>query len=320
MDFDPSQVVLVSGSSHPTLAREIADNLNIPLAKVKLSTFPDGEIEAQVLDSVRGHDVFIVQSVALDPNFHLMELLILMDAMKRASARSIVPIIPYFGYCRQDRKDKPRVPITAKLVANMLETAGATRVVTMDLHAIQVQGFFDVPVDNLHARPVLANAVQQLAYEDFVVVTPDVGSIKLARAFATQLGGDLAIVDKRRVNAEDVDVTTVIGEVAGRHVLLVDDMCSTAGTLVTAAETCRDAGALGICAAVTHPVLVGPAIERLKASPIQLLMLANTIPMEGRVEFDRMQVISVASLFAEAVRCIQTGTSLSTLFEVTSVR
>ena len=316
MTFDSDQIILLSGSSHPAITNEIASNLDITPGRVDLNTFPDGEVSLQVLDSVRGRDVFMVQSIALNPNQYLMELLILIDACKRASARSIIPIIPYFGYCRQDRKDKPRVPITAKLVANLLETAGATRILTMDLHAKQVQGFFDIPVDNLEARPALATATRSLRLDDFVVVTPDVGSIKLARSYATHLNRDLAIVDKRRVNARQIETTTLIGEVKDRNVLLVDDMCSTAGTLINAANICKEKGAKRICAAITHPVFVEECIKPLNDSPIEMILAGNTIQTDDRPMPTRIRITSVAPTFAEAIRCIQTGTSLSSLFEL----
>jgi ribose-phosphate pyrophosphokinase len=316
MPFDPSNIVFFSGSSHPSLSSDIVKHLRMPLGRCCLDAFPDGEIGVQIQENVRGCDAFIIQSIGLDPNTYLMELLIMIDALKRASARSIIPIIPYYGYCRQDRKDKPRVPITAKLVANLLETAGATRILTMDLHALQVQGFFDIPVDNLHARPPFVEAVRNLNLENFVVVTPDVGSIKLARSFAEPLGVNLAIVDKRRLDAENVEVTTVIGEVSGQNVLLVDDMVTTAGTLVNAAEACRDAGALRIIAAVTHPVLVGDAVEKINNSCIEMVLVSDTVPIEGRIRCDKIRQVSVASLFAEAAKCVLTGQSISSLFEL----
>ncbi len=320
MPFDPSNIAFFTGSSHPVLAQQIVDHLRVPLGRRELATFPDGEISVQIQENVRGCDAFIIQSIGLDPNFYLMELLIMIDALKRASAHSIIPVIPYYGYCRQDRKDRPRVPITAKLVANMLETAGATRVLTMDLHALQVQGFFDCPVDNLHGRPQFVEELRQRDLSNAVVVTPDVGSIKLARSFAEPLGVHLAIVDKRRLDADNVEVTTVIGEVDGKDVILVDDMVTTAGTLVTAAEACREGGARSIVAAVTHPVLVGNAVEKIEASPIEHLLVGNTVPIEGRVDSPKIRQVSVAPLFAEAAKCILTGQSISSLFELPVVR
>src|SRR5579872_587310 len=253
--------MLFAGTSHPELAQQIAADLGVQLGKVLIETFPDNEIGVQILENVRGRDVFVLQSIARHPNLYLMELLILVDALKRASARSIVAVIPYFGYARQDRKGKGRVPITAKLVADLLEKAGVTRVLTLDLHTEQIQGFFDIPVDNLYARPVLVEAVEKLGLINLVVVAPDVGSIKLARDFAEGLKVDFAIVDKRRVNAKQVEIDALIGEVTGKNVLLVDDMCTTGGTLKTAANVCKKAGAKSVIAAATHGLLVGKVFE-----------------------------------------------------------
>jgi ribose-phosphate pyrophosphokinase len=308
--------ILFAGSSHPALAKEVADCLGIELGKVALNRFPDGEIEVQILENVRGRDVFVLQTIALDPNNYLMELLIIIDALKRASARSIAAVIPYFGYCRQDRKDKPRVPITAKLVANLLENAGATRVLTMDLHAGQLQGFFDIPVDNLYGRPLLAEAVRKLIVNDFIVLAPDIGSVKLARAYAAFLGVDFAVVDKHRIDAEHVEVVTVIGNVKGKDVLLADDMSSTGGTLVSAAKACREKGAHRILATVTHGIFVGDAVELIEQSLIEALLMSNTIPWTDRfASSTKMRTVSVASLFAQAIQCIISRESISSLFE-----
>lgn len=303
--------MLFAGTSHQELAQQIAGCLGVQLGKVLIDTFPDGEIGVQILESVRGKDVFVLQSVARHPNFYLMELLILVDALKRASVRSIVAVIPYFGYARQDRRGKGREPITAKLVANLLEKAGVTRVLTMDLHAEQLQGFFDIPVDNLYARPLLVEAVGQLGLNHPVVVAPDLGSIKLARSFAISLKVDLAIVDKRRVNAKQVEMNALIGEVKDRDVLLIDDMCSTGGTLKTAAWVCRNAGAKRICAAVTHCLLVGLAFEE---SLIEMMLVSNTIPLPESINRNRLQVVSVASLFGKAIDSILGAKSISSLF------
>lgn len=313
MTTGANQLVLLSGTSHPALAQEIADYLNIKLGQVDLDTFPDGEISLQLLENVRGKDVFVVQSVAINPNFFLMELLIMVDALRRSSARSIAAVIPYYGYCRQDRKDKARVPITAKLVANLLEKAGVDRVLTMDLHANQVQGFFDIPVDNLYAMPNLVKAVRDLRLTNFVVAAPDSGSIKLAKEYAQYLGVDFIVVDKERLSSKDVVVTSVIGNAQGKDVLLVDDICSTAGTLVAAANACKHAGAGRIFASTSHPMLVGNALERLKNSPIEKLLVANTIPtnVEGN---EKISVISVANLFGEAIRRVMNAESISSLF------
>ncbi|HSW86868.1 MAG TPA: ribose-phosphate pyrophosphokinase [Rhabdochlamydiaceae bacterium] len=303
--------MLFAGTSHPELSQQIADFMGVQLGKVLIETFPDGEIGVQVLESVRGKDVFVLQSVARHPNFYLMELLILVDALKRASARSIVAVIPYFGYARQDRRGKGREPITAKLVADLLEKAGVTRVLTMDLHAEQIQGFFDIPVDNLYARPLLVEAVREWKLDKPVVVAPDLGSIKLARAFSESLKVDLAIVDKRRVNAKKVEMNALIGEVDERDVLLIDDMCSTGGTLKTAAMVCKHAGAKRICAAVTHGLLIGSAFEE---SAIEKILISNTVPLTDEIDYSRVQIVSVASLFAKAIDSIVGAKSISSLF------
>lgn len=320
MEFDPQNVVLFSGSSHPSLAKEIANYLGVSLGKVNLGTFPDGEISLQIQENVRGRDVFIVQSVALKPNFYLMELLVMIDALKRASACSIVVVLPYFGYARQDRKDKPRVPITAKLVANLIETAGATRVLSMDLHADQVQGFFDIPMDNLFARPQLVQAVEGLGLENLVVVAPDSGSVKVTKAYADQLGADFAVVDKRRLSARQVEMATLIGEVKGRDVLITDDMTSTGGTLINAARVCKERGAGRVCCALSHALFVEGAGERLDASDIELLLISNSIPQQQSYLPKRLKVVTVASLFAEAIRCILTARSISSLFRIEEPR
>jgi ribose-phosphate pyrophosphokinase len=310
------KTLLFSGSSHPTLAKEIADYLNIPLGKIKSGRFPDGEIEVQIMENVRGRDVFVIQTIALDPNNHLMELLIIIDALKRSSARSISVVIPYFGYCRQDRKDKPRVPITAKLVANLLSNAGAARVLTMDLHAGQLQGFFDIPVDNLFGRPILVEAFKALAPANLVVLAPDIGSVKLARAYAAYLNVDFAVVDKLRIDSSHVETATIIGDVKGKDVLLADDMCSTGGTLVSAAKACREKGAHRIFAAVTHGIFMGEnSLQKVENSPIEALLMSNTIPWTERLAAStKLQIISVASLFGQAIRCILSKESISSLF------
>lgn len=316
MQFSSSNLLLFTGSSHPALAQQVAEYLGVKLAKMELERFPDGEIGVQVLDNVRGRDTFVFQTVALDPNNYLMELLIMIDALKRASARSIVAVIPYYGYCRQDRKDKPRVPITAKLVANLLVNAGATRVLTMDLHAGQLQGFFDIPVDNLYGRPVLAEAFKKFDLKNFVVVTPDIGSIKLARAYATYLGVDFAIIDKHRSSATQVEAVSVIGDVKGKDVLLADDMCTTGGTLVSAAKACREKGAERMFAIVTHGLFVGSSVEKIEQSPIEALLMSNTIPYTDRLAGStKIRTVSVSSLFGQAISCIVSQESISSLFE-----
>jgi len=308
--------LLFAGSSHKELAKEIADCLGVPLAAISLGRFPDGEISLQILESVRGRDTFVIQTIAPDPNNQLMELLIMIDALKRASAREVVAVIPYFGYCRQDRKDRPRVPITAKLVANLLVRAGATRVVTMDLHAGQLEGFFDIPVDNLHSRPLLEKAYREINFGQCVVVAPDVGSIKLARAYANDMGCSIAVVDKQRIDPSHVHTSMIIGDVNGKDVLLADDMCSTAETLVSAAKACREKGAQRVIAVVTHRLLSGKALEAIEASPIEVLIVSNTIAApESSREVSKIRVVSVASLFSQAIDCILAQGSISSQYE-----
>ncbi|MBX3718842.1 MAG: ribose-phosphate pyrophosphokinase [Parachlamydiales bacterium] len=303
--------MLFAGTSHPELAQEVARCLGVNLGKVIIETFPDGEIGAQILESVRGRDVFVLQSIARRPSFYLMELLILVDALKRSSARSINVVISYFGYARQDRRGKGREPVTAKLVANLLEKAGVTRVLTMDLHTEQIQGFFDIPLDNLYARPVLLEAVKKLKLDNCVVVTPDIGSIRLARSYAEALKVDLAIVDKRRVNSKQVEMSALIGDVEGRDVLLVDDMCSTGGTLKTASFVCKNAGAKRVFAAVTHGLMVGSAFEE---SAIEKMLMTNTVPIESGTDLSRIEIVSVAPLFSKAIEYIVGAKSISSLY------
>lgn len=311
--------ILFSGSSHPALAKEVAECSKMQFGKIAIEHFPDGEISLQLMENVRGRDVFAFQSVALDPNNYLVELLIMIDALKRASANSITAVLPYFGYCRQDRKDKPRVPITAKLVANMLTQAGATRLLTVDLHAGQVQGFFDIPVDNLVGRPVLVEAFKQLnGGDNTTVVAPDLGSIKLAHAYAKSLKADIAIIDKQRISATQVEAVTLIGNVKGKDVLLADDMCSTAGTLVSAAKACREKGAKRVFAAATHGLLVGDAIANIINSPIEALLISNTVPAaEPILKCSKVRTVSIAPLLAQAIRCIVLKESIQALYEDT---
>jgi ribose-phosphate pyrophosphokinase len=303
--------LLFAGTSHPELAQQIADCLKVSLGKAHIETFPDGEIGVHVLESVRGKDIFVVQSIARDPNFYLMELLILIDAMKRASARSITAVIPYYGYARQDRRGNLREPITAKLVADLLQTAGATRVLTMDLHTEQIQGFFDIPVDNLYARPVLVEAIEKLHLSNLIVVTPDIGSIKLARSYAEALKVDLAIVDKRRANAKQVEVAALIGNVKGKNVLLVDDIFSTGGTLKTASWACKQAGAEYIFAAVTHGLFVGSGLQE---SAIEKIIASNTVTVPEDMDKGRLNSVSVAPLFAMAIESMIGSKSISSYY------
>jgi ribose-phosphate pyrophosphokinase len=306
--------LLFSGTSHPAFAQEVANYLNAPLGRVKFEPFPDGEISVQILDNVRGRDVFVIQSIAREPNNYLMELLIMLDALKRASAKSLAVVIPYYGYARQDRKDKPRVPITAKLMANLISVAGATRVLTLDLHAGQIQGFFDIPVDNLYATPILGEAILKLGLKNLVIMAPDLGAIKKARAYAEYLHADFALIDKRRVTSETVEVYSLIGNVKDRDVVLVDDMCSTGGTLLMAAQACRDAGAKRIFAAVTHGLFVGKAIQALDKSPIEKIMVTNSVTLPESFQHPKIEQVSVAKLFGESIRCIISAESISSIF------
>ncbi|MCB1115073.1 MAG: ribose-phosphate pyrophosphokinase [Chlamydiia bacterium] len=303
--------VLFSGTSHPTFATKLAKELGTCLGKAQIELFPDGEIGAQILENVRGRDVFVVQSIAKKPNFYLMELLILIDALKRASARSIVAVIPYFGYARQDRKDKGRVPITAKLVANLLETAGAQRVVTMDLHSEQIQGFFEIPVDNLYAQALFASEMKQRKMKDLVVCAPDIGSAKLARLMASELGASFAVIDKERTGPDHVETRGVIGDVQGKEVLLVDDICSTGATLEKAAEAVKQAGAKRAFAAVTHPLFTSEWVER---SRLDHLFVTDTIPLPDERDHSQIDILSAVGIFAQAIECIIENTSISSLF------
>lgn len=310
MTASPSYV-LFSGSSHPELGRETAKYLGVDLGRLKIQAFPDAEIGVEILDNVRGRDVFVLQTIARRPNHYLMELLILVDALKRASARSICAIIPYYGYSRQDRRDG-RVPITAKLIASLLERAGVTRVVALDLHAEQLEGFFDVPVDNLLARSLLIHAVKKWGLEDYVVVAPDVGSVKRARIFSEEVKREFAIVDKRRLNAERVEKGVLIGSVKGKNVLLIDDLISTGATLKLAAEVCKRAGAQRIFAAATHGLFAEAGT--LKESAIEKMLVTNSLPSPKELSFaDRVETVSVAPLFGQAIEAILTAKSLSFL-------
>ena len=305
-------IALFTGSSNPALAQRIADAYGQKLGKLTRVVFSDGELYARYEESIRGVDIFLIQSTFPNAD-NWMELLLLIDAAKRASAARITAVIPYFGYARQERKDQPRVPIAAKLMADMLATAGIDRLLTMDLHASQIQGFFDVPVDHLYASGVFADYFQEFNLTNLVVVAPDVGAIKMARAYANRLNTDLAVIDKRRPNQNQAEVVNIIGEVEGRNVLLIDDMIDTAGTLTNAANALRDAGAHEIMAACTHPLLSGQAYERIEASALSRLVVTDSIPLRRKSE--RVEVVSVARMFANAIRQIATDASVSTLFK-----
>ena len=304
-----------AGSSNPALAQEIARYLDIELGKCVLERFSDGEIHFYIDENVRGEDIFIVQTGGEEANFHLMELFLMIDAFKRASAERITAVIPYYSYARQDWKDRPRVPISARLIADLLEAAGAGRVLAMDLHSPQIQGFFSVPMDNLVAFPVLVKYIHSLGLKDLVIVSPDAGGVGRARWFAKRLESDLAIIDKRRPAPNVAKVFNVIGEVKERDVIIVDDMVDTAGTLVQSAEALRESGALRVFAACTHPVLSGKAVERINNSNLEKLIVTNTIPLRNRSDsMEKFVVLSVAELFGEAILRINRGLSVSSLF------
>ena len=310
-----NEIKIVTGNSNRSLAQEICVYLGIPLGATTVSTFSDGEIMVRIEENVRGMDVFVIQSCSDPVNKHIMELLILLDALKRSSARRITAVIPYYGYARQDRKDQPRVPVTAKLVADLITVAGAHKVVCMDLHAGQIQGFFNIPVDNLYATPVILEYLPKQNLKDLVVVSPDAGGVQRARAFAKRLNAGLAIIDKRREGPNQAKIMTIIGEVADRDVLLLDDMIDTAGTIVQGALACAENKARRILATCTHAVLSGPAIKLLNESVLDEVIVTNTIPMTGKVEqCKKIKVLSVAPLLGEAIRRIHNEESVSSLF------
>ena len=308
--------VLFTGNANPVLAQEIATHLGVELGAAAVGRFSDGEVTVEIRQNVRARDVFVVQPTCAPTNEHLMELLIMVDALKRASARRITAVIPYFGYARQDRRPRStRVPISAKVVANLLETVGVERVLTMDLHADQIQGFFDIPVDNIYASPVLLSDVKSKKYPNLVVISPDVGGVVRARALAKQLGCDLAIIDKRRPMAGVAEVMHVIGEIEGRNCVIMDDMIDTAGTLVKAAEVLKERGARSVYAYCTHPVFSGPAVERIGKSAIDEVVVTNTIPLSDAARANaKVRQLSVAFLFAETIRRISDGESVTSLF------
>jgi ribose-phosphate pyrophosphokinase len=306
---------IFAGSSNKALAQEMADFLQMDLGKAVLEQFSDGEIHFYVEENVRGEDVFIVQTGAHERNFHLMELFIMIDAFKRASAERITAVIPYYAYARQDWKDRPRVPISARLVADLLEAAGADRVLTMDLHSPQIQGFFSIPVDNLTAGVELSKHIESLKLKNLTIISPDAGGVGRARWFAKRLGAKLGIIDKRRPAPNVAKVLHVIGEVEGRNIVMLDDMVDTGGTLVKSAEALYAAGAKTVQAACTHPVLSGNAADKISHSELDKLIVTNTIPLERRArECKKIEVLSVAGLFGEAVRRIHEGSSVSSLF------
>ncbi len=306
------EFMLFSGTSHLALAEAIARSLGMGLSRVFIDKFPDGEIGVQILENVRGRDVFVIQSIANHPNFYLMELLIMIDALKRASAHRIVAVIPYYGYARQDRKDKGRVPITAKLVADLLQAAGASRVMTMDLHAEQIQGFFDIPVDNLYARPALIAGIKKWNIKTPVIVTPDIGSIKLARILAHELNANFALVDKQRISGRSIDVHALIGDVQGREVILVDDICATGQTLKKAVNACLTSGALHVFGAITHYLMDQDGW--IQESGMKKLLITDTIAHAKQIERPHIEEISVASIFGMGIQSIIKNQSISAFF------
>ena len=311
-------IKVFTGNSHSQLAEDISDILGVPVGKSKVSTFSDGEISVDINESVRGNDVFIVQSTSSPVNNNLMELLIMIDAFKRASAGRITAVIPYYGYARQDRKVKSRDPITAKLVADLLTAAGAHRILTMDLHAAQIQGYFNIPVDHLLGAPILAEHFMSkglIDKEDVVVVSPDLGSVTRARKFADSLHAPIAIIDKRRPKANVSEIMNIIGDIQGKRCILIDDMIDTAGTIANAANALRDLGAKNVYACCTHGVLSGPAMDRINNSAIEELVMLNTIPLREDIDTTKIRSISVAPLFAEAIKRIYDDQPISKLFE-----
>ena len=305
------RVAIFGGRSNPALASKIAEAYGTTLGDVSIRDFADGEIYVRFEESIRGADLFIIQSTHPKAD-NWMELLLLIDAAKRASAKRVTAVIPYFGYARQERKDQPRVSIAAKLMANMLTSAGVDRILTMELHASQIQGFFDVPVDHLQGSTVLTEHVRQFDLDNFVVLAPDVGALEMARSYAQRLGVDLALIDKRRPQQNEAQVMNVIGEVEDKNIIIIDDIVDTAGTLTSAAEALKDYGALKIMAACTHGLLSGPAYDRIESSPLERLIITDTIPLKRPSE--SIEVVSVSNLFAKAIRHIYTDRSVSTLF------
>ena len=310
------EIKIFTGSANRPLAEAIGRYIDVPLGQAEIGRFSDGEVQVEITENVRGGDVFVIQSICTPGNDHLMELLLMLDAFKRASARRITAVVPYYGYARQDRKVAPRVPISAKLVADLITTAGASRVLTVDLHAGQIQGFFDVPVDNVYATPVLLEYLRgRIGRREVTVISPDAGGVERARAFAKRLDANLAIIDKRRARPNEVAEMQIIGEVDGRVAVIVDDMVDTAGTLAAAAEAVRGAGAPLVLACATHPVLSGNAIPRLAQSSIDELIVTDTIPLRPEAtKLAKLHVLSVAPLLGEAIRRTHEEASISSLF------
>jgi ribose-phosphate pyrophosphokinase len=316
-NVDPDRLKLFTGRANPVLAQRICNYLEIPLGRGRTELFPDGEVIVRVEEDVRGRDCFVIQPTSHPVNAHYCELFIWIDALKRASAGAVTAVIPYFGYARQDRKDAGRTPITAKLFANLLERAGADRVVAIDMHAAQVQGFFDVPVDHLHAQPVFTKWFKSLNLTNAVFVSPDVGNVKRAQAYANELGGEICIIDKRRKSGSETQAVHIIGDVDGKNVIMVDDMITTAGTMTEAVKILRANGVKDVYMSATHAVFAPPAMDRLLSCPFTKLAVTDTIPIGNRAEAikDRLVVLSVAELLGEAIRRIHRKESVSALFE-----
>ncbi len=315
MSYQDPKLKVFSCNSNISLAKEIANYIGVPLGDSQVIHFSDGEIQIRLNESVRGSDVFVIQSTSAPVNDNLMELLIMVDALKRASAKSINVVIPYYGYARQDRKARARDPITAKLVANLIETAGAHRVITMDLHATQIQGFFDIPVDHLLAVPILAEYFKQKALKNIVVVSPDHGGVTRARKLAERLGAPLAIIDKRRPEPNVSEVMNIIGNIEGKTAIIIDDIIDTAGTMTLAANALIESGAVEVYACGTHPVLSGPAIERIKHSNIREMIVTNSIYLDESKQMEKIRILSVAPLIAEAIIRVHEESSVSKLFD-----
>lgn len=310
-----TKLKIFSGNANRALAEEIAEYLGVSVGSASVSKFSDGEIQVKINESVRGADIFVIQPTCYPANDHIMELLILVDALRRASAKRITAVMPYYGYARQDRKTRARDPITAKLIANILTASGANRVVTMDLHAGQIQGFFDIPVDHLPGVPIIAEYFLNKGLENPVVVSPDLGGVTRARDLAERIGAPIAIIDKRRPEPNVAEVMHIIGDVKGKSVIMIDDIIDTAGTITMGAEALLERGAKEVYACCTHPVLSGPAVERLKKSPIKEVVVTNTIPLPPEKNFDKIKVLSVAPLLGEAIIRIHEDLSVSKLFD-----
>jgi ribose-phosphate pyrophosphokinase len=308
------ELKVFSGNANLPLAQEICKHLKLPLGKINLTKFSDGELYCQILENVRGKDIFIIQPTCCPVNSNLMELLIMIDAFKRSSATRITSVIPYYGYARQDRKDKPRVPISSKLVADLLTAAGTDRILSMDLHAGQIQGFFDIPVDHLYAMPVLIEHLRKMKIPDLTVVSPDAGGVERARSFGKRLNADLAVIDKRRTAPNEAEIMNIIGDVNGKNVVICDDMIDTAGTLVNTVIALKKKKAKRVFACATHGILSGPAIERLRNAPIERIIVTNTVSMDASKILPNMTILSVAGLLGKAIQSIHEETSVSNLF------